>query len=119
MARIDVTALRRNSRPWQPAAGRMAVTTHGVFSTNLFVGQDVEITGVAGPPRIATAEGMFDYRAYLRQQGIYYICHEQLVIVGQLLAQPEKLLCAGDGIGHCVVPVDHDRCGRIRGPDYR
>ena len=119
MARIDVTALRRNRRPWQPAAGRMAVTTHGVFSTNLFVGQDVEITGVAGPPRIATAEGMFDYRAYLRQQGIYYICHEQLVFVGQLLAQPEKLLCAGDGIGHCVVPVDHDRCGRIRGPDYR
>jgi competence protein ComEC len=72
MARIDVTTLRRNRRPWQPAAGRMAITTHGVFSTNLFVGQDVEITGVAGPPKSATAEGMFDYRAYLRQQGIYY-----------------------------------------------
>ena len=72
MARIDVTALHRNRQPWQPAAGRMAVTTLGVISTNLFVGQKVEITGVAGPPKIATADGMFDYRAYLEQQGIYY-----------------------------------------------
>jgi competence protein ComEC len=72
MARIDVTALRRHRQPWQPAAGRMAVTTQGTLSTSLFVGQEVEITGVAGPPKIATAEGMFDYRAYLKQQGIYY-----------------------------------------------
>ena len=72
MARIDVTALRRNRQPWQPAAGRMAVTTLGILSTNIFAGQEVEITGVAGPPKIAAAEGMFDYRAYLKQQGIYY-----------------------------------------------
>ena len=72
MARVDVIALRRNRQPWQPAAGRMAVTTLGILSTNVFAGQEVEITGVAGPPKIATAEGMFDYRAYLKQQGIYY-----------------------------------------------
>jgi competence protein ComEC len=72
MARIDATALRRHHQPWQPATGLIAVTTQGILSTNLFVGQEVEITGVAGPPRIATAEGMFDYRAYLKQQGIYY-----------------------------------------------
>ncbi|MCX6914871.1 MAG: DUF4131 domain-containing protein, partial [Verrucomicrobia bacterium] len=72
MSRIDVTALRRNRQHWQPAAGRVAVTTLGILSTNCFVGQEVEITGVAGPPRVAVAEGMFDYRAYLKQQGIYY-----------------------------------------------
>ena len=72
MARVEVTALRRNRRPWQPAAGRMAVTTLGILPSKFFVGQQVEITGVAAPPKMATAEGMFDYRAYLKQQGIYY-----------------------------------------------
>jgi competence protein ComEC len=72
MARIDVTALRRNRQAWQPAAGRMAVTTEGILSTNFFAGQEVEISGVAGRPKIAAAEGTFDYRAYLNQLGIYY-----------------------------------------------
>ena len=72
MARIDVTALRLNRQSWQPAAGRMAVTTQGILSTNFFAGQEVEITGVAGRPKIAAAEGTFDYRAYLNEQGIYY-----------------------------------------------
>jgi len=72
MARVDVTALRRNRQPWQSAAGPMAVTTLGVLSRSVFVGQEVEITGVVARPRIATAEGMFDYRAYLKQQGISY-----------------------------------------------
>jgi len=34
-----------------------------------------------------------------------------------LLAQPEKLLCAGNGIGRCVLPVDDDRRRKIGGPD--
>src|ERR1039457_2933778 len=72
MARIDVTALRLNRQSWQPAAGRMAVTTQGILSSNFFAGQEVEITGVAGRPKIAAAEGTFDYRAYLNEQGIYY-----------------------------------------------
>ena len=72
MARLDVTALHRNRQPWQPAVGRVAVTMLGTLSTSLFAGQVVEITGVAGPPRIASAPGLFDYRAYLAQQEIYY-----------------------------------------------
>jgi len=72
LARIDVTALRINRKSWQPAAGRLAVTTRGMLSTNIFAGQTVEITGVAALPKIAVAEGTFDYRAYLREQGIYY-----------------------------------------------
>jgi competence protein ComEC len=72
LARIDVAALRRNREAWQPAAGRMAVTMPGTLSTNFFAGQEVEITGVAGRPNIAAADGAFDYRAYLNQLGIYY-----------------------------------------------
>jgi len=72
MARIDVTAVCRHRQPWQPAAGSIAVTTQGSLPTKFFAGQKVEITGVCGPPRVAVADGMFDYRAYLKQQGVYY-----------------------------------------------
>src|SRR5262245_42711897 len=40
--------------------------------TNFFAGQTLEITGVIRLPKTAAAEGMFDYRAYLTEQGIYY-----------------------------------------------
>jgi len=40
------------------------------LATNFFVGQTVEITGVAGLPKIAFAEGTFDYRAYLRGEDL-------------------------------------------------
>ena len=72
LARIEVTALQVNRKSWQPAAGQIAVTTRGTLSTNIFAGQTVEITGVVSLPKIAFAEGTFDYRAYLREQGIYY-----------------------------------------------
>ena len=72
LARVEGTALRLNRESWQPATGRLAVTTRGLLSTNIFAGQTVEITGVVGPPKIAAAEGTFDYRAYLKEQGIYY-----------------------------------------------
>ena len=90
MARIDVTALHRNRQPWQPAAGRIAVTTRGILSTNIFAGQSVEITGVAGLPRVAVAEGMFDYRAYLKQQGIYYQLNAASEQDWRVIASPSK-----------------------------
>ena len=37
-----------------------------------FAGQAVEVTGVLAPPPVPVAEGLFDYRAYLRRQGVYY-----------------------------------------------
>jgi len=87
MAQIDVTSLCPNRQSWRPAFGRIAVTTPGALS-NFFAGQIVEITGVARPPRIAVAEGTFDYRAYLKQLGIYH----QLQTVGepdwQVVASP-------------------------------
>ena len=71
MARIDVTGVSTNHAAWQPAAGIVAVTTPGTL-TNVFGGEEVEIAGVIAPPRIAAAEGTFDYRAFLKELGIYY-----------------------------------------------
>lgn len=71
MARVDVSGLRPNREGWRPAKGLIAVTTPGML-TNWFAGETVEVFGVAARPRVAVAEGTFDYRAYLRQQGIYY-----------------------------------------------
>ena len=71
LGRIEVSALRMQRQEWQPATGLLAISTPGQL-TNFYSGQVVEVAGVAAPPRIAVAEGTFDYRAYLRQQGIYY-----------------------------------------------
>jgi len=70
-AQVEVTALSTNHQPWQPATGRIAVTTPGTLG-HFFGGQTVEIAGVAALPKGAAAEGTFDYRAYLRELGIYY-----------------------------------------------
>jgi len=71
LARLEITALRPNQGNWQPATGRLAATTPGTL-TNLFGGQIVEVTGVIARPCLAVAEGTFDYRHFLEQQGIYY-----------------------------------------------
>ena len=90
MARVDAAALRLNRQSWQPAAGRMAVTTQGILSTNFFAGQEVEITGVAGPPKNAAAEGTFDYRAYLNQLGIYYTLQAASGQDWRMVSSPSK-----------------------------
>jgi len=71
MARIEVVALQRDAR-WQPAFGQVAVATPGRLGTNFFGGQTVEVTGVIRLPNGPAAEGLFDYRTYLRRHGIYY-----------------------------------------------
>ena len=70
-AQVRVTALRRNP-DWQPASGLIVVTTPGTPGGNFFSGQPVEISGVIGQPPRPLAEGLFDYRDYLRTRGIYY-----------------------------------------------
>src|SRR5206468_151120 len=71
LARIRVAVLQRDAH-WHPAFGRVAVATPGVLGTNFFGGQTVEITGVIRLPKGPAAEGLFDYRTYLRRQGTYY-----------------------------------------------
>ena len=71
LAQVRVTGLRKGSR-WQPATGQIAVSTPGVLSGEFRAGQTVEIEGVLAPPPGPAAEGLFDYRAYLRRHEIYY-----------------------------------------------
>ena len=70
-ARLAVSALGFSPRDWRPATGTVAVATPELL-TNFFAGQTVEITGVVAPPPGPEAEGLFDYRAFLEQQGVYY-----------------------------------------------
>ncbi len=70
-ALVEVTALRRHGE-WQPATGTLAVTTPGVPDTNFFAGRAVELTGVLHEPRGALAPGLFDYRAFLAWQGVWF-----------------------------------------------
>ena len=69
---MDVSAARINHGPWQPAAGQVQTSTKGTDLTNLFLGQMVEVEGVESLPPGPVAQGLFDYRAWLAQQGIYY-----------------------------------------------
>lgn len=68
---VEVAALSRRGE-WQPVTGLVAVTTPGVLATNFFAGRTVELTGILREPRGALAEGLFDYRAFLAWQGIYF-----------------------------------------------
>ena len=71
LARLQVTALRLH-RKWHPAYGAVAVTAPGTLPKLFFAGQQVEVSGVIAPPRPPVAPGLFDYRSYLRHQGIYF-----------------------------------------------
>jgi ComEC/Rec2-related protein len=71
LAFVNVTALQRGSN-WQSVCGEILVTTSGSLPTNYFNGEEVEITGIIAPPPLPVAEGLFDYRTYLSQQGVYF-----------------------------------------------
>ncbi|MGO9586033.1 MAG: ComEC/Rec2 family competence protein [Limisphaerales bacterium] len=71
VAPVQVMALRHGAG-WQPAAGSVIVTTPGTLAAGFFAGQPVEVTGVISQPALPLAEGLFDYRDYLRTRGIFY-----------------------------------------------
>ncbi len=72
LARLDVSMLRRQGSDWQAACGRILVSTPGDLSGDVFSGQRAQVDGVLAAPPGPLAEGLFDYRAYLRQHGIYF-----------------------------------------------
>lgn len=73
-ALVEVEAIQRRGE-WQPASGQVAVTTPGVLTSNFFAGRTVELTGILRAPPGPPAEGLFDYRAFLAWQGIYFQVH--------------------------------------------
>jgi competence protein ComEC len=90
LARVEISAVRLDGGgTWQRAVGRMAVATPGVL-TNLFGGQEVEISGVAAAPKGPVAKGMFDYRQLLRRQGIYYRLQADEARDWKVLRSPER-----------------------------
>lgn len=72
IARVDVRELRTTRDGWRPAFGQVTISTPGTGGAQFFGGRSVEIEGVIRPPRSAVAEGLFDYRAFLARQGVYY-----------------------------------------------
>lgn len=68
---VEVDEVCRNEK-WQPAFGRVSVSTTGLLSSNFFSGQKVEIDGVIKPPTGPLAPGLFNYREYLKRKGIYH-----------------------------------------------
>ena len=70
-ALVEVEAIKRRGE-WQPASGLVAVVTPGVLASNYFTGRMVELTGILRAPPGPPAEGLFDYRAFLAWQGIYF-----------------------------------------------
>jgi len=72
LAQLEVHAIQRKGREWQPASGRVMASTPGVLSSSFFKGQAVEVNGVLRQPKGPLAEGLFDYNAYLRRLGIHY-----------------------------------------------
>ena len=68
---VELEAILRRER-WEPAFGRVVVTSPGTLDGPLFAGQPVEISGVLAPPKGPRAPGQFDYRGYLRWRGVYY-----------------------------------------------
>ncbi len=89
LAQLQVSALRRNG-DWEPAFGRVAASVPGVLDTNYFAGQTVEVTGVLQPPKGPAAEGLFDYRTYLRWQGIYHQLQTKGANDWQLASDPAE-----------------------------
>lgn len=71
LAPVRVSALQTGGG-WKPAFGKIMAITPDVLPPEFFAGQNVEIAGVLAPPPQPMADGLFDYRAYLRRQGIHY-----------------------------------------------
>jgi ComEC/Rec2-related protein len=71
LVQVQVTELCLNGN-WQPAIGKIIVTTPGILASKFFAGQPVEISGVIARPPLPLAEGLFDYRNYLKTRGFFY-----------------------------------------------
>lgn len=71
LARINVTEIFDGAQ-WRPALGQVMVSTAGLLDPIYCARQQIEVSGIVQPPRLPLAEGLFDYRTYLRRQGVYY-----------------------------------------------
>ena len=89
LTQIQVSALRRDGR-WEPALGPVTASVPGVLDKNFFAGQTVEVDGVLQTPKGPAADGLFDYRTYLRWQGIYHQLQTKGTNDWQLAGHPDR-----------------------------
>ena len=85
LARMNVAALGRDAN-WEAARGQFIVVTKGSLPTGYYTGDEVEIAGIIAPPPSPLAEGLFDYKTYLRRQGIYFQLKAQAIDDWKLLS---------------------------------
>ncbi|HEY3860252.1 MAG TPA: ComEC/Rec2 family competence protein [Verrucomicrobiae bacterium] len=57
---------------WQPVAGRVVAAAQGVLASNIFAGQQVEVSGVIELPRGPYARGMFNPREFYRRENVFF-----------------------------------------------
>lgn len=69
---LETKSLQRRGAEWQPAVGSVIVTTPGEPPAGFYQGQTVELEGVLDRPPGLVAEGLFDYRGYLENEGVDY-----------------------------------------------
>ncbi|MCF7708258.1 MAG: ComEC/Rec2 family competence protein [Verrucomicrobia bacterium] len=72
-ARIAVRRIRFR-RDWISARGEVVAGLYGELNLNRFYrGREVRVNGVISRPSRAAAPGLFDYRNYLKWEGIHYV----------------------------------------------
>lgn len=89
LAPVRVTELQIGTNT-QPAFGLVAASTPGTLNAGFFKGQTIEVTGVIRPPKGPSAEGLFDYRAYLRRHGIYHQLQVESTADWQIVSTPDS-----------------------------
>jgi competence protein ComEC len=87
-ARLAVSSVRMSDETWRPACGTVLCSTDKKLPETIFGGQTVEVSGVLQSPRSAVAEGLFNYREYLKQQGIYRQLSSKAVSDWKILSSP-------------------------------
>ena len=57
---------------WQPAHGRILISTTNQLGTEYFAGRMIQVDGVLSPPAMASSPSLYDYRENLYRRGIHH-----------------------------------------------
>ncbi len=89
-ALLDLQSLAIDQGEPRTVAGRIVIQTKAALPATFFAGQMVTVTGVLGPPDSALAPGLFDYRAYLENQGVYFELKAEDTNAWTLVSSPAR-----------------------------
>ena len=69
---VSLSRINLEDKGWQSISGDVYCRTQGELPEAFFTGVRVRIEGVIEPVRGPVADGLFDFRSYLNNQGIYH-----------------------------------------------